>query len=102
MKEEHNPFELIFKAGGQMQNPLDLASRLEEFNAFARKYGFQDYQGYTAVCGRIMAGEMQLWAAEMMKDSAKSFEKMIADARADLGPSCPAEPSSRRLSSSPR
>jgi len=84
MQEEHNPLALIFKKGGQMQNPLDLASRLEEFNAFARKYGFDDYQDYSAVWGRIMAGEMQLWAADMKKDSAKMFEKMMADAQEDL------------------
>ncbi len=84
MKEEHNPFELIFKKGGQMQNPIDLASRMEEFNSFARRYGFQDYQDYTAVWGRILTGEMQLWAADMKTESAKSFEKIISDAQADL------------------
>lgn len=84
MKEEHNPFELIFKPGGQLQNPTDLASRMDEFNSFARKYGFQDYQDYTAVWGRIMAGEMQIWGAQMMQDSAQTFQKMITDAQADL------------------
>jgi hypothetical protein len=84
MKEEHNPFELIFKQGGGLQNPMDLASRMEEFNSFARRYGFRDYQDYTAVWGRIMAGEMQIWGAEMMKESSKTFEKMISDAQADL------------------
>lgn len=84
MKEEHNPFELIFKPGGKMQNPVDLASRMEEFNSFARKYGFQDYQDYTAVWGRIMAGEMQIWGAQMMSESAQTFQKMITDAQADL------------------
>ena len=84
MKEEHNPFEVIFKEGGEMRNPLDFASRLEEFNSFARKQGFQDYQDYTSVWGRIMAGQMQIWAGEMMKESTRSFQKMIADAQADL------------------
>jgi len=84
MKEEHNPFELIFKQGGGLQNPADLTSRLEEFNSFARRYGFQDYQGYTAVWGRIMVGEAQIAAADMVKDTAKSFQKMIDDAQADL------------------
>jgi hypothetical protein len=84
MKEEHNPFEVIFKEGGGMRNPVDFASRLEEFNSFARKYGFQDYQDYSAVWGRIMAGQMQIWAADMMKESTQSFQKMISDAQADL------------------
>ncbi len=84
MKEEHNPFEVIFKEGGGTRNPVDFASRLEEFNSFARRYGFQDYQDYSAVWGRIMAGQMQIWAGEMMKESTQSFQKMITDAQADL------------------
>jgi len=84
MKEDHNPFEVMFKEGGQMRNPLDLATQLEQFNAFAHKYGFQDYQDYTAVWGRIMAGEMQMWAAAMAKESADGFQKMIDSAQADL------------------
>jgi hypothetical protein len=83
MKEEHNPFEVIFKDKGST-NLMDLANRLEEFNSFARKYGFQDYQDYTAVWGRVMAGEVQLWGAEMTKDNVKTFQKAIDDAQADL------------------
>jgi hypothetical protein len=77
MKEEHNPLELIFKPGGAMQNPASLGARMDEFNSFAHKYGFQDYQDYTAVWGRIMAGEMQLWGME-------TFEQMISGAQAEL------------------
>lgn len=84
MKEEHNPLEVIFKDKGAPSNLLDLASRFEEFNTFARKYGFHDYQDYTAVWGRITTGEIQLWQAEMMKENAKNFQKVIDDAQADL------------------
>lgn len=84
MQEEHNPLELVFKKGGQVQNPMDLASRLEEFNSYARKYGFADYQDYTIVWGRIMAGEMQMVAADMVKGSTQMFQKTIDDAQADL------------------
>ena len=84
MKEEHNPLELVFKQGGQMQNPVTLGERLDEFNSFARRYGFQDYQDYSAVWGRILAGEMQLWAADMMQESKKSLEAMIANTQAEL------------------
>jgi hypothetical protein len=77
MKEEHNPFEVIFKAGGQMRNPLDVASKMEELNSSARKYGFADYRDYTAVWGRVVAGEMQLLGEE-------TFQKMISDAQAEL------------------
>jgi hypothetical protein len=84
MKEEHNPFEAIFKPGGQMRNSADLASQMERFNTFAHKYGFQDYQDYTAVWGRILAAQMQMWAAAMVKESADGFQKMIDSAQADL------------------
>jgi hypothetical protein len=83
MKEEHNPFEFIFKDNSPA-NLLTMGSRLEEFNSFARKYGFQDYQDYTAVWGRVMAGEIQLWGEQMMKESTKTFQKTIDDAQVDL------------------
>jgi hypothetical protein len=74
MQEEHNPLELIFRPGGQTQNPASMNERIDEF---AHKYGFQDYQDYTSVWGRITAGEMQLWGA-------KTFKDMISGARAEL------------------
>ncbi|HYM78575.1 MAG TPA: hypothetical protein VE377_21565 [Candidatus Dormibacteraeota bacterium] len=77
MKEEHNPLELMFKPGGQTQNLATLGGRIEEFNSFARKYGFQDYQDYTGVWGRITVGEMQIWGA-------KTFEDMINGAQQEL------------------
>jgi hypothetical protein len=84
MKEEHNPFEVIFKEGGQMRSVFDVASKMEEFNASARKYGFQDYQDYTAVWGRITAGRLQLWAADMQKEMAASLQKSVSDAQKEL------------------
>jgi len=77
MKEEHNPMELIFKQGGQTQNPASMSKRIDEFNGFSRKYGFQDYQDYTAVWGRIMAGQMQMMGEE-------AFKGMISGAQAEL------------------
>lgn len=77
MKEEHNPLELVFKQGGGMQDLSTMAGRIDEFNSFARKYGFQDYQDYTGVWGRITVGEMQIWGA-------KTFEDMISGAQAEL------------------
>jgi len=77
MKEEHNPLEVIFKQGGGMQDPSTMAGRIDEFNSFAHKYGFQDYQDYTGVWGRITVGEMQIWGA-------KNFEDMISGAQAEL------------------
>lgn len=77
MKEEYNPLELLFKKGGAMRNPATMSERIDEFNAFARKYGFQDYQDYTAVWGRIMAGQMQIFGQE-------TFQNMITSAQAEL------------------
>jgi len=77
MKEEHNPLELMFKPGGQVQNPANLNERIEEFNSFARKYGFLDYQDYMGVWGRITAGEMQSFGEQ-------SFRSMISGAQAEL------------------
>jgi hypothetical protein len=77
MREEHNPLELIFKQGGGMQDASSLAGRIDEFDSFARKYGFQDYQDYTGVWGRIMVGEMQILGA-------KTFEDMISGAQKEL------------------
>jgi hypothetical protein len=77
MQEEHNPLELIFRPGGQTQNPASMNERIDEFNSFAHKYGFRDYQDYTSVWGRITAGEMQLWGAQ-------TFEDMISGAHAEL------------------
>ncbi len=77
MKEEHSPLELMFKQGGEAQNPASLGARIEEFNSFARKYGFQDYQDYTGVWGRITVGEMQIWGA-------RTFQDMISGAQAEL------------------
>jgi hypothetical protein len=77
MKEEHNPLELMFKPGGQAQNLLSLGARIEEFNSFAHKYGFQDYQDYTGVWGRITVGEMQILGE-------KTFDDMISGAQTEL------------------
>ncbi len=77
MQEEHNPLELIFQSGGHAQDPASMKERIDEFNSFAHKYGFQDYQDYTSVWNRITAGQMQL-------SGAKTFEDMISGAQAEL------------------
>jgi len=84
MKEEHNPLELIFKQGGGMQDSSTIASRMDEFNSFAHRYGFQDYQDYTGVWGRIMAGEMQLWGVATFQDMISGAQKELQ--KPDLAP----------------
>ena len=82
MKEERNPFELIFKESGQGLG--DIQDRLEEYNAYAKKYGFQDYSDYISVWGRITVGEMMLWSESMNESSIKSMQDSIARAEEEL------------------
>jgi len=84
MKEEHNPFEMVFKEGGQMRSLSDLRERMEEYNEFARKYGFKDYEDYITVWGRITVGEIMLFAEESQKSTVKSFEDSIKNAEEEL------------------
>jgi len=84
LKEERNPFELIFKEGGQAQGLADLKDRLEDYNAFGRKYGFQDYGDYMAVWGRITVGEMLLWSDSMKESTVKMYEDNIKNAEEEL------------------
>jgi len=82
MEEERNPFELLFKEGGQGLG--DVKDRMEEYNGFAKKYGFLDYGDYTAVWGRITVGELMLWSESMQAGSIKSFQDSIASAEEAL------------------
>jgi len=83
MKEEMNPFDVIFK-GGQTSSFSAMKDEVEKFNTFARKYGFKGYEDYTAVWGRITVGEMLIGAEEMNKGFKEMYEKMIADAEKSL------------------
>jgi hypothetical protein len=84
LKEERNPFELVFKEGGQTQGLADLKDHLEDYNAFARKYGFQDYGDYMAVWGRITVGELLLWSDSMKDSTVKMYENNIKNAEEAL------------------
>jgi hypothetical protein len=84
MKEEHNPFQVIFKKGSGMNTPGEMQNRLQEFNAFAQKYGFQDYQDYTAVWGRVVVGQAQIWGEGMKQDAIKMIQANIDSAKKEL------------------
>ncbi|HEY6252237.1 MAG TPA: hypothetical protein VI685_19960 [Candidatus Angelobacter sp.] len=84
MKEEHNPFEVIFKKGGGVNTLGDMQSRLAEFNAFAQRYGFQDYQDYTAVWGRVVVGQAAIWGEGMKQDAVKMIQSTIDSAKKEL------------------
>ena len=83
LQEEVNPFEVLFK-GGQMMRMSDIEKRAQEYNGFARKYGFADFGDYMAVWGRIMVGEMTISAEEWKKSSVKMMEESIRSAEEGL------------------
>jgi len=84
LQEEINPFEALFKEGGQARGMADLQNRIEEFNGYARKHGFADYADYMAVWGRIMVGEMVIGSEEMTKSMITSMEEAIKSAEESL------------------
>jgi hypothetical protein len=84
MKEEHNPLEFIFKAGGGMRGIADLKLKEVEFNSYARKYGFKDYVEYIDTWGRVLVGQMQIGAGKMMKGVAEMTQASIKEAESQL------------------
>ena len=91
LKEDVNPFEVLFK-GGQMANLRDIEKRAEEYNGFARKYGFADFGDYMAVWGRIMVGDMTIASQEWTKKTIQGMEETIKIAEENLKkPDLPAE-----------
>lgn len=83
MKEDVNPFEVLFK-GGQMMDMRDIEKRAQEYNGFAQKYGFADFGDYMAVWGRIMVGDMMIASEKMTKDMIKGMEDSIRNAEEQL------------------
>jgi hypothetical protein len=83
MKEDVNPFDVLFK-GGQGGSLMDLQDKLEQYNAFAKKYGFHDYADYMAVWGRITVGEMEIAAEEMTKSGIEMMQNSIKSAEENL------------------
>ena len=83
LREDVNPFEVLFK-GGQTMNMSDLEKRAKEYNGFAQKYGFADFGEYMAVWGRIMVGDMMIASEQMTKSSIKGMEDSIRIAEENL------------------
>ncbi len=83
LQEDVNPFEVLFK-GGQMMKMSDIEKRAEEYNGFARKYGFADFGDYMAVWGRIMVGDMTISSQEWTKKTIQGMEESIRIAEEQL------------------
>lgn len=82
MGEAQNPFESMFAKA--VTNPGQVQGEIAALDAFARKYGFQGYQDYTAVWGRIVVGEMTVMADGMKKGVREMTEKNIQNAEEQL------------------
>ena len=83
LKESMNPFDVVLK-GGQSQSLMGLKEKMEEYNSYAKKYGFNDYYDYVAVWGRINVGEMMIAAKEMEKGTAEMLQNSITSAEENL------------------
>jgi len=83
LQEDVNPFEVLFK-GGQMMRMSDIEKRAQEYNGFARKYGFADFGDYMAVWGRIMVGDVMIAGEKMKTDMIKGMEDSIKVAEEQL------------------
>ena len=83
LQEDVNPFDVLFK-GGQMMKMSDIEKRAEEYNGFARKYGFADFGDYMAVWGRIMVGDMTISSQEWTKKTIQGMEESIKIAEEQL------------------
>src|SRR5579859_327974 len=84
MQEGKNPFDFLFGTSGKAANLTNLATAVPELEAFSHKYGFDGYEDYMAVWGRIAAGEAAMMAEDMLKGAQQSMQESIQSAQAQL------------------
>jgi hypothetical protein len=84
MNEEKNPLEFLFKPGGGIHSIAGMKGKEAEFTAFARKYGFADYNEYVDTWGRITLGRLQIDSAPLFKSMADSARQGIQEAEEQL------------------
>jgi hypothetical protein len=82
MGEAQNPFDAMFTKGSAV--PGTIPGQVAALDAFARKYGFQGYQDYMAVWGRIAVGEMTIMTEGMKTSIRDSTQKNIQNAQEQL------------------
>ena len=69
MEQEKNPFEFLFNKSGPHPSFTQIKERMDEYNSFAQKYGFKDYEDYCAVWGRVTVAEISASAREMTEQT---------------------------------
>lgn len=84
MQEGKNPFDFLFGTSGKAANLTNLATAVPELEAFSPKYGFDGYQDYMAVWGRIAAGEAKMKAEDMLSGARQSMQESIQSDQAQL------------------
>ena len=83
LKESKNPFEILFKANS-MSGLSQIRNEVEKFNDYAKKYGFQGYEDYMAVWGRITVAEIVVAAEKMKEGTIKMLEGLKKSAEEGL------------------
>lgn len=84
MQEGKNPFDFLFGKSDKAANLTSLATAVPELETFSRKYGFDGYEDYMAVWGRVAAGEAAMMAEEMINGARQSMQESIQSAQEQL------------------
>jgi hypothetical protein len=91
LKDNDNPLKSVLDAAGSRTGFSGVKKTIAELDGVAKKYGFEGYEDYMAVWGRVTVAQMQTWGEQIQKDSAEFFKKNIASAeealkKTDLSP----------------
>jgi hypothetical protein len=84
LKDGDNPLKSALGAAGMVRGPGSRKEDLAQLDATARKYGFEGFEDYMAVWGRVTVAQLQVWGEQVSKSSNELFTKNIASAEEAL------------------
>jgi hypothetical protein len=84
MKEEKNPIAFLFSVSGKSPDLTEMQAKLADYDAFAKRYGFADYNDYVSVWGRITLAETMIETEGMRKGAVDMITSSIANAEQEL------------------
>lgn len=84
MKDGDNPLKSALGAAGMLSARGNYKADMEKLDATARKYGFEGFEDYAAVWGRVTVAQMEVWGKKLATESTEMFKKSIASAEASL------------------